>query len=356
MKHYETIIVGSGPAGSSCAWKLKKAGREVLVLDKQSFPRLKLCAGWVTAKALRDLEITPADYPHPILELDLRINLPFLPVSFSLPTEEPNYSVRRIEFDNWLLQRSGAPVDEHRVKNVVKDKEHYIVDDEYSCRYLVGAGGTGCPVRKAFFPELRNKDLQIATLEKEFEYQGRSDQCHLFFFYHGLKGYAWCVPKGEGFVNVGLGGLSSYFKRSDKNIHQHFTLFLDELVKKGLLDRQTINNLGESGHSYFLHPAVNGGDAKNDGCFVIGDSAGLATVDLGEGIGPAIETGLMSAGEIIGDDLLLIDNTSMYSAANIIPVSIAGKFVRWILLNWALGQKQPGKMGKNGVREEFSPP
>ncbi|MDH3640471.1 MAG: hypothetical protein OES38_00105 [Gammaproteobacteria bacterium] len=61
-----------------------------------------------------------------------------------------------------------------------------------------------------------------------------------------------------------------------------------------------IENLGESGHSYFLHPAFPAGEAKKDGCFIIGDAAGLATVDLGEGIGPAIQTGLMCAGEIDG--------------------------------------------------------
>ena len=45
MRFAETLIVGGGPAGSTCAWELKKHGRDVLVLDKACFPRLKLCAG-----------------------------------------------------------------------------------------------------------------------------------------------------------------------------------------------------------------------------------------------------------------------------------------------------------------------
>ena len=57
-QYYETIIVGGGPAGSSCAWKLKKQGKQVLVLDKESFPRLKLCAGWITSKVMENLELT----------------------------------------------------------------------------------------------------------------------------------------------------------------------------------------------------------------------------------------------------------------------------------------------------------
>lgn len=52
MNYAETIIVGGGPAGSSCAWKLKKEVREVMVLAQCTFPRLKLCAGWIPASVM----------------------------------------------------------------------------------------------------------------------------------------------------------------------------------------------------------------------------------------------------------------------------------------------------------------
>ena len=92
------------------------------------------------------------------------------------------------------------------MKAIRRDSERIIIDDTYSCRYLVGAGGTMCPVRREMFPEGRMKSRQIVTLEKEFEYPARGDQCHLYFFRRGLAGYAWIVPKGNGFVNIGLGG------------------------------------------------------------------------------------------------------------------------------------------------------
>lgn len=47
MKCYETIVVGGGPVGSSCAWRLKQRDREALVPDKQRFPRVKFCAGCI---------------------------------------------------------------------------------------------------------------------------------------------------------------------------------------------------------------------------------------------------------------------------------------------------------------------
>jgi menaquinone-9 beta-reductase len=44
----DALVVGGGPAGSSCAWKLRQHGMAVTVMDKAPFPRNKVCAGWIT--------------------------------------------------------------------------------------------------------------------------------------------------------------------------------------------------------------------------------------------------------------------------------------------------------------------
>ena len=51
----DVVIVGGGPAGSACAWRLRQAGLEVVVIDKAIFPRDKVCAGWITPQVLDDL-------------------------------------------------------------------------------------------------------------------------------------------------------------------------------------------------------------------------------------------------------------------------------------------------------------
>src|SRR5690349_12740904 len=58
----DVLIVGGGPAGSSCAWRLKQAGLDVLVLDKSVFPRDKVCAGWVTPQVTEALQFDLNDY------------------------------------------------------------------------------------------------------------------------------------------------------------------------------------------------------------------------------------------------------------------------------------------------------
>lgn len=300
MRDVETIIVGGGPAGSSCAWKLRGAGRQVLVLDRESFPRLKLCAGWITEGVFKSLRFTPEDYPHSIVKLRFKIHYKSFPVTIRLPFAY-SYSIRRIEFDHWLLQRSGAEVAQHRVRRIEKDANgRYVIDGEYRCRFLVGAGGTACPVRAQLFQAHPGKDDLIATLEKEFLYPQRDDFCHVFLFKNGLRGYSWYVPKGDGYVNVGLGGTSRYFRQPGENIHHHFKAFLDDLVNLRLLDRKTADGLQETGHPYYVSPMHRTEGVKDDHCYLIGDAAGYASRDLGEGIAPAIDSGLLAAEEILG--------------------------------------------------------
>jgi flavin-dependent dehydrogenase len=301
MDDYETIIVGGGPAGSSCAWRLKQQGREVLVLDRQPFPRLKLCAGWVSESVLRQLNFSPEDYPYAMVKIQPRVY--FAPFRFPLLEGwmfpwRTDYSIRRVEFDHWLLQRSQAEVKTHRVNRIQRRGDRFIIDDKFACTYLVGAGGTGCPVRRQIFADQTFTGEQISTIEKECFYPQRDDKSHLFFGFNGLKGYAWYVPQGNGYLNLGLGGLSRTFGKSNPSIRQQFEWFLDDLVRRKLLDAKTRQEITVGSHGYYLFATA--GDVKRDNCYLVGDSAGLASRDLGEGIDAAVASGLLAAEDILG--------------------------------------------------------
>ena len=62
MLRCDALIVGGGPAGSTCARVLRQAGWHVIVMDRARFPRDKVCAGWVTPGVFRLLDLDPADY------------------------------------------------------------------------------------------------------------------------------------------------------------------------------------------------------------------------------------------------------------------------------------------------------
>ena len=62
MESCDVLVIGGGPAGSSCARRLHEAGLDVLVMDKAEFPRDKVCAGWITPAVLTMLKIDTRDY------------------------------------------------------------------------------------------------------------------------------------------------------------------------------------------------------------------------------------------------------------------------------------------------------
>ena len=292
MRSCDVLIVGGGPAGSSAAWKLRRAGCEVLVLDQERFPRLKLCAGWITPEVVRDLEIDIGAYPHRFLTFE-RMHLHFK--GLHLPVRCVQHSIRRVEFDAWLLERSGAPHIEHSVRHIREDNGAFVIDGEFRGRYLIGAGGTRCPVYRSLFRELnpRAVALQTVTLEHELEYEWRDPDCHLWFFEKGLPGYAWYVPKQNGWLNVGIGGMAERIKRSGRSIHEHWAL-LTARLGRGLTRGARYQ---PAGYSYYLRGRVD--VVRRGNAFIAGDAAGLATRDMAEGIGPAVRSGLAAAEAIV---------------------------------------------------------
>ncbi len=288
MRSVEVLIIGGGPAGSSAAWKLRRAGRDVLLLDRERFPRLKLCAGWITPEVVQDLGMDVRAYPHSLITYP-RLRMHFGRLQVPVPCVQ--HSIRRFEFDAWLLERSGVEVLEHNVRQIVPDGEGYLVDDAFRCRYLIGAGGTRCPVYRTLFRELnpRASELQLVTLEHEIRYDWQERDCHLWFFGHGLPGYSWYVPKERGWLNVGVGGIAAHMKKSGHDIRAHWG-YLTQALEGGFAPGA---HYDPSGYSYFLRGNV--AVVRRGNAFITGDAAGLATRDLGEGIGPAIRSGLRAA-------------------------------------------------------------
>lgn len=312
MEQRDVIIVGGGPAGASAAGELVRRGVDCLVIDRETFPREKLCAGWITPEVVDDLGIDPDEYPHRFLTFDV---LDIAIKRLHVPLRSPQHSIRRYEFDAWLLERSGAEVRQHNVRQVVADDDGYVLDGSLRCRYLIGAGGTRCPVfRDLFRPERpREKALQAVTLEHEFAYDWQDDRCHLWFLDAGLPGYAWYVPKADGYLNVGVGGMADKLKRKGDDIHRHWRRLVARLEESGLVQGGLLPDK-PGGYSYFLRDRADRPRLGN--AFVVGDAAGLATRDMCEGIGPAVRSGLLAARAVAAGDDYRLDGVEAYTSGN----------------------------------------
>jgi menaquinone-9 beta-reductase len=295
MDSCDVLIVGGGPAGSSCARRLRRGGMEVALLDKRKFPRDKTCGGWITPAVLDLLEIDPFEYAR---ERVLQPITGFRTSWIGGAEVETrygatvSYGVRRYEFDEYLLKRSGAWVREGTPFESLERRDgKWIVNGEMEARCVVGAGGHFCPVARFMGADAR-KEIAVAAQETEFEMtEAERRDCAIeaeipeLYFCADMKGYGWCFRKGN-FLNVGLG-------RMDKHsLPAHVARFLEFLKETGKVKFSLHDAL--AGHAYLLYkesrPAL-----IADGLLLIGDAAGLAYSQSGEGIRPAIESGLLAA-------------------------------------------------------------
>src|ERR1043166_906169 len=62
VQRCDALVVGGGPGGSSCAWRLREAGLDVIVVDAATFPRDKVCAGWITPQVVSALRLDTLAY------------------------------------------------------------------------------------------------------------------------------------------------------------------------------------------------------------------------------------------------------------------------------------------------------
>jgi flavin-dependent dehydrogenase len=316
----DAVVVGGGPAGSACAARLVRAGMDVAVLDREEFPRTKLCAGWITPRVVADLELDLASYPHRLNTFG-SIVVHLYGLTFELVG--PQHSIRRFEFDDFLLRRSGARVLRHTAREIRREPGGYVVDDRVRGRFLVGAGGTRCPVYRTFFRAAnpRARELQVATLEHEWPHAWSDPRCHLWFFDGGLPGYAWYVPKADGFLNCGLGGMARRIERRGTSLKEHWRRFARRLAREGLVEKADFE---PRGYTYYLRGAVE--TVRVEDALLAGDAVGLATRDLCEGIGPAVESGQRAAEAILtGADYTLL-GVPAYSAER--------RLVRRLLERW----------------------
>ncbi|WP_309044755.1 NAD(P)/FAD-dependent oxidoreductase [Marinobacter sediminicola] len=301
METYDLIIVGGGPAGSTLAKALENSGKRILLVDKQDFPRDKTCAGWVTPAVIEALDIDLIEYGNartlqPIRRF--RIGMMGQPAVENDHGSTISYGIRRCEFDDYLLARTSVPKQLGTpVKSIVRNDDYWLINNTFSAPLLVGAGGHFCPVAKLIGDGPGGHETVVAAKEIEFEMtpeqakacKARGDTPELWFC-KDLKGYAWVFRKGN-FLNIGLG------REDNHKLTEHLQDFVESMKAAGRIPSDLPGRF--KGHAYLLYDHA-ARALVDDGLLLIGDAAGLAYTQSGEGIRPAIESALLAA-DVIRD-------------------------------------------------------
>jgi menaquinone-9 beta-reductase len=312
-KTYDAVIVGAGPAGATTAFILSRAGRRVLLLDKRTFPRPKLCAGLLTWKTTHLLErifqrgvealasagIVRDQNDEYILAygkttlVQGRMGIPFR-------------FIDRSAYDAWTVSQAKGQGAEYLNEEVVGiDPSAMTVvtagGRSYRSRVIIGADGASSRVKAAAFGRRTLADLpdMAATVEIAIAPQALRKPPSIHFGYLPW-GYAWSFPSGNSRI-LGICGLNR--RTPAGSVSRAFDAFLrDQGVQAG----ERRGHLLPYGN--FLPVPGRGG------ILLAGDACGLADPLLGEGIYYAHASAALAARAVLSGGHAALDRyTSDYA-------------------------------------------
>jgi geranylgeranyl reductase family protein len=318
----DVIVVGAGPAGSATAHHLARAGHDVLLLEKTSFPREKVCGDGLTPRAVRSLVSMGIDTSEQagwlhnkglrIIGGGMRLEIPWPELA-----SYPAYGLvrPRSDFDDLLARqavKSGAVLHENTtVTGPVLDKAGRITGVTtkgengpvtYSAPLVVAADGNSSRLSLAMGLEKRD-DRPMGVAVRTYYRSPRHDddwlESWLELWDRGddgkerlLPGYGWIFGVGDGTSNVGLGILNTSTAWGKVDYKDLLKRWLDQTPEEwGFRDE----NRTQPVRGAALPMGFNRQPHYANGMLLVGDSGGMVNPFNGEGIAYAMESGEIAA-------------------------------------------------------------
>ncbi|MBQ3284091.1 MAG: FAD-dependent oxidoreductase [Ruminococcus sp.] len=339
-QHFDTVIIGAGPAGMGCGITLQKDHHNVCVIDKAVFPRNKTCAGLVTGKTYRlikelfdgeefdSLFCCTADTVKLYRKTELLA---------SAPIKNSARLVNRIEFDNALVERYKA------LGGIILEGERNIVID-YENHCVILSNGDHIGFQNIIFADgalsLSHHLLKFDKMEMAFgieayvpSEQFNTDSVDLYFDCID-DGYLWVFPHGE---TVCIGVANMYNKEIDyKKI---LTDFLEDIG----VDPNKQHYTG----AFLPYGYVIPQEKLPKNVILVGDAGGFTDPISGEGLFMALKTGMLAAEALADTDPKAAYLNSVKPIASIVK---EGKKVQKIFFSSAVQKVFLKKViGKNGL-------
>lgn len=313
LTHYDVIIAGGGPAGSTCALALKESGLKVLMLEKEIFPRDKICGDAVSAivrKVLRELD--------PKLEAELLEMVPGTKIT-EAKLYSPNFKsleidfalegscMRRVDFDNWLFTKALTNPDLTVLQQTqLKDVSYHdnlilakTTKGDFTSDIIVGCDGAHSVVAKKLAQfTVDRKHYSGAVRQYYRNVKGLTGKALEVYFLKGyLPGYFWIFPLANNEANVGFGMLSDTIAKNKIDLKKSLHAIIHEIPEvaerfKDAIPLEDVKGFGLplGSKKYTL---------SGNRFMVCGDAAGLIDPFTGEGIETAMDSGKMAASFIL---------------------------------------------------------
>jgi geranylgeranyl reductase family protein len=312
---FDVIICGAGPAGSTCALGLFDAGLKVALLDKQSFPREKICGDAYGGYAYKILNTISPAFGKKIMEINKGViakRARFISpkgYAYELTLEGFFANLPRTVFDNFLLDMVKAETQTNifentSVQKMIVEKDHVLVTtttgQELKAQMVIGCDGAHSIVQSALTgtrelitetcPGLRAYYKNVKGIE--------SDCLEIHLLKEIPKGYFWIFPSTDGLVNVGIGGDKDVLTKHKINMRKVFNELMEDApqFKDRFADAELVGDI--KGWTIPIGYFNSKLPISGNRILLCGDAAALVDPATGEGIAPAMSSGRYAAWQI----------------------------------------------------------
>lgn len=297
----DILIVGAGPSGTASAMAAHKNNLKAILIDREKFPRDKICGDGVTFASFQTLEEIGFNCENIKTNANYCVaeNLIFYGENNTQISYENDifFTLKRFLLDNILLNQLPAEVPFYEgttIEEIQKKGEHYHVKCNsingkinIKTNYIIGADGYSSFIRRNFFKEL-NFEKRVAS-RYYITNNNLKNNAYNFFFHENISpGYFWIFPIGKDSYNTGVYLPHSISSNELFKIHQSFIqkYFNEEIDKSNF-------------HTWTIPNNTSFNNLAKDNILLVGDAAGFCDKLIGHGIDAAYLSALVAIKSIL---------------------------------------------------------
>lgn len=314
---FRICILGGGPGGIAAALTLSQSGIPCLVLEKNSFPRDKICGDAISAKALTILgRIDPG-----ILErlnnsgsqqtikraLLVSPNGSRVDIRFGETSgHPPGYIIKRWDFDHFLVKEAlkhplielkegveARTFEKHDQGYRILDQTGQLIADTPLIIDASGAYSKFSRTEGGLLARDRHYGIAIRAYVSQVNWGNNPDALEFYLLKDIVPGYLWIFPLPDGKANIGIGLRKDWYKKRKINLESTLIQLLRThpllaaRFKKAQIEGKILG--------YGLPLGSSAQPISGDHCLLVGDAGHLIDPLTGEGIGNAIYSGYLAA-------------------------------------------------------------
>jgi menaquinone-9 beta-reductase len=314
IKHFDVIILGAGPAGSTATIALQKSGLKVALLEKETFPRDKICGDAVSSVVKRILRQLNPELETQLEQFEEKVYIEKAKLyspkfeSLEIAFSKKGHCIKRLVFDNWLFEIAKQNINAEIFQNILV--ESVSTTDEFAevkledgtifrAKIILGCDGAHSIVAKKLAAfKVDRKHYSGAVRQYYKNVKGLEGNALEVYFLNGyLPGYFWIFPLKNNEANVGFGMLSDTIAKQKIDIKKSMADIINQIPEvaerfKDAIPLEEIKGFG-------LPLGSKKYPISGNRFMLCGDAASLIDPFSGEGIETAMESGKFAAEQII---------------------------------------------------------